>query len=111
MPYNFEDVANEGICDVCGKQTNVAVCCSTFGAHSFAYCKDCLNLGLEPYKHMVEYIASAGEYPKDINSIYVDEIKHILGHLGKSEQQFAEDVKNSIMREFELMRSLKDDKA
>lgn len=111
MAYSFEDVATMGKCDVCGKETEVAVCCSAFGACSFAYCKDCLEQGLEPYNQMVEYIASAGEYPKDINSLYIDEIKHILKHLGKSEQQFADDVKSSIMREFELMRSLKDDKA
>jgi len=111
MPYNFNDVAVDGVCDVCGKEGKVAVLCSAFGPISFAYCQTCAELGLEPYNQMVEYIASAGEYPKDINSIYINEVKYILEHLGKSEQQFAEDVKNYIMREFELMRGLKDDKA
>lgn len=42
-----------GKCDVCGKETEVIVVCSTCGAISFAYCYECLNAGREPYDALV----------------------------------------------------------
>ena len=109
MSLSFDTVAQSGICDVCGKETQVAVCCSTFGAQSFAYCQDCLVKGLEPYSAMVNYIASAGHYPDDINSIFVEEVRNILKHLGKSEEEFAKDVRDSILQEIEDIRSMKNE--
>ena len=62
MP-KFEEIAHEGRCDVCGKQTNVAVCASSCGPISLAYCRSCLEAGLEPYGIMLAYISGAGHWP------------------------------------------------
>ena len=69
MP-KFEEIAHEGRCDVCGKQTNVAVCASSCGPISLAYCRSCLEAGLEPYGIMLAYISGAGHWPDDINPAY-----------------------------------------
>ena len=45
MP-KFEEIAHKGRCDVCGKQTDVAVCASSCGPISLAYCRSCLEAGL-----------------------------------------------------------------
>ena len=60
MP-KFEEIAHEGRCDVCGKQTNVAVCASSCGPISLAYCRSCLEAGLEPYGIMLAYISAGVE--------------------------------------------------
>lgn len=49
----FEDVCKYGKCAVCGNETKVAVCASSCGPISVAYCKDCLSRGLEPYDLLV----------------------------------------------------------
>ena len=66
MP-KFEEIAHKGRCDVCGKQTDVAVCASSCGPISLAYCRSCLEAGLEPYGIMLAYISGAGHWPDDIN--------------------------------------------
>ena len=43
MP-KFNEIAHKGTCDVCGKQADVAVCASSCGPISLAYCRDCLEL-------------------------------------------------------------------
>lgn len=40
-------------CDVCGKEVETVVCCSSCGGVSFAYCRECLNAGREPYDALV----------------------------------------------------------
>lgn len=42
-----------GKCDVCGKEAETVVACSSCGAVSYAYCRECLNGGLEPYDALV----------------------------------------------------------
>ena len=92
MNINFDSLAFEGKCDVCGKEGKVVSVCSTFGAFSFSYCEHCLVLGLEPYKHMVHYISCAGKYPEDISESYIEEIRRILKLLNISEEQFIRDT-------------------
>ena len=107
----FEKYASLGICAVCGKNTDVIVCCSTFGAMSFAYCKDCFDNHLEPYSAMVSYISCAGYFPDDINEEYQALCRHILNGLGISEEKFIEDVKreNEEFYEFAKEQGLCDD--
>lgn len=90
--YEFKKYARIGTCDVCGKQTDVIVCCSAFGAISYAYCEDCFNNRLEPYYAMVNYISCAGLFPEDINEEYQALCRHILNGLGISEEKFIADV-------------------
>ena len=42
-----------GKCDVCGKEAEIFVVCSSCGPISFAYCQECLNAGREPYDALV----------------------------------------------------------
>ena len=91
----FKKYAFPGTCSVCGRQTDVVVCCSVFGATSYAYCEHCLSNYLEPYHAMVDYISCAGLFPDDINEQYQKLCRHILKELGISEEKFIEDVKNA----------------
>lgn len=84
-----------GKCAVCGKETEVTVCCSAFGAVSYAYCNHCLVNNLEPYEAMVADISCAGNFPEDINKPYQEFCRHILKELGISEEQFIEDVRKA----------------
>ena len=92
----FEDYCADGTCDVCGKRDKVVVCASTMGACSFAYCEKCFDKQLEPYGAMVAYISCAGHFPEDVNEGYRELVRHILGGLGKTEEQFIADVDKSI---------------
>ena len=99
----FSEMARPGVCEVCGKNAPVVVCASAFGPVSFAYCEECLKAGLEPYRHMVNYVSEAGEYvseagewPHEIAERYRGEIRRILKGLGKSEEEFATDVRTAI---------------
>lgn len=74
MP-KFNEIAHKGTCDVCGKQADVAVCASSCGPISLAYCRDCLEAGLEPYGIMLAYISGAGYWPDDINPAYQELVR------------------------------------
>ena len=91
----FEKYSFQGTCSVCGKQTDVVVCASAFGATTYAYCEHCLSNDLEPYDAMVTYISCAGIFPDDINEPYQNLCRHILEGLGISEEKFIEDVKRA----------------
>ena len=97
----FKDYCYKGKCDVCGEETEVVVCASTMGPISYAYCEDCLNKGLEPYRSMVAYVSSAGHFPKDINERYQKMCRNILNELHITEEQFIEDVDQAILDETE----------
>lgn len=76
-------------CNVCGKETNTTVCCSTCGAISFAYCADCLRAGIEPYDALV----GMGLYYADFNKTYKQQILDpSLRFHNKTNEQFDEDV-------------------
>lgn len=89
----FSEMARPGVCEVCGKNAPVVVCASAFGPVSFAYCKECLTANMEPYQHMVDYVSMAGNWPHDIAERYRGEILRIAEGHGKSEAEFAADVK------------------
>ena len=91
MP-KFEEIAHKGRCDVCGKQTDVAVCASSCGPISLAYCRSCLEAGLEPYGIMLAYISGAGHWPDDINPAYQELVRKNLAFHGKTEEEFAAGV-------------------
>ena len=91
----FEDISHKGKCNVCGKETDVTVLASTYGACSWAYCKDCLNKGLEPYDAVVSYISCAGHFPEDINEAYVNDVRRMLKEFNITEEQFIKDCEKS----------------
>lgn len=88
----FEEHCSIGNCDVCGKSGQVVVCCSTMGAISLAYCKDCFENGIEPYSMMVSYISGSGHFPEDINEKYRKIVRNSLIRLSKTEEEFIKDV-------------------
>lgn len=78
-----------GECDVCGRETETVVCCSSCGAISFAYCAECLNGGREPYDALV----GMGLTSDMINKPYKEQI--LLPSLrfhGKTIEEFDADV-------------------
>ena len=79
-------------CDVCGKETNTVVCCSSCGAISFAYCEECLNAGREPYDALV----GMGLTSDIINNTYKQQILWpSLKFFGKTIEQFDADVEKA----------------
>lgn len=79
-----------GKCEVCGKEAETTVVCSTCGAISFAYCQSCLNQGIEPYDALV----GMGIFSNDMNKTYKTRI--LLPSLtfhGKTIEEFDADVK------------------
>ena len=101
MP-KFNEIAHKGTCDVCGKQADDAVCASSCGPISLAYCRSCLEAGLEPYGIMFAYISGAGHWPDDINPAYQELVRKNLAFHGKTEEEFAAGVERAIKAEQEL---------
>jgi len=83
-------------CDVCGKEGETFVAASAYGPISFAYCKECLASGREPYDAIVAYISCAGHFPDDINDAYRRDVRKQLELHGVSEGQFIKDVDRVI---------------
>lgn len=77
-------------CEVCGASP-AAVCCSSMGPMSCAYCLDCLGSGAEPYGVLVAGIACIG-----INNLHPDMdpiIDASLKIAGKTRQDLERDVR------------------
>ena len=88
-------------CDVCGKETEVFCACSACGGISFAYCKDCLSAGLEPYDALVGmalYLDEVDEYFK--NQVVLPSLKF---H-GKTIEEFDADVKKAEDEYYEWLQ-------
>lgn len=83
-----------GNCAVCGKENiEVFVVSSACGAMSFAYCKDCLRAGAEPYSQLVLYVAcSSARCDEEVSEWFKPVIDWTLNHLDISREQFWEDV-------------------
>ncbi len=78
-----------GKCDVCGKEAETFVACSSCGAVSFAYCQECLNQGREPYDALV----GMGLTSDIINKTYKQQILlPSLEFYGKTLEEFDADV-------------------
>lgn len=82
-----------GKCDVCGKETETFVACSSCGGVSFAYCAECLNKGLEPYDALV----GMGLYFDEISEEYKEQILlPSLKFYGKTPAEFDKDVDKDL---------------
>lgn len=81
-----------GKCEVCGKEAETFVASSSCGAISFAYCRECLSQGIEPY----DALLGMGLYYADIGKSFKEQI--LLPSLkfhGKTPEEFDVDVKKS----------------
>ena len=79
-------------CEVCGKQVDEAiVVASALLDQSFGYCKECYDLGVEPYQYWVTLVASVGAV-EDLRDDYQKWLMHDLQLLGKSLEEFNKDV-------------------
>lgn len=92
---NFEDVSHIGKCEVCGTETQVAVVSSSLGPYSSAYCKECLNRGLEPYKSIIAYLFCTADENTvleyyNVNSIVMQDFYK------KSCDEFLQDWKDAV---------------
>lgn len=88
----FDAHAHIGKCDVCGKETKVAVCASTMGPVSLSYCEECLRNAAEPYGFMVAFAACAGEWPNGVSQEAQARIRKLLTLHNKTEEEFSQDV-------------------
>lgn len=80
-------------CEVCNREVvDLKVVSSIFGPISFGCCTECLANAKEPYNLVVSYIAQAGNYPEDLTSAYIKEVRRQLILHNKSEEQFIKDV-------------------
>ncbi len=98
----FEDVAHEGKCDCCGKESLVVCCASRLGPVSLCYCKTCHSNGIEPYDMLVTSIAMAGDYPEGSREAMKLLVHNNLIFYKKKDAEFLADVKkarNNIGRE------------
>lgn len=78
-----------GKCDVCGKEAETFVACSSCGGISFAYCGECLHYGREPYDALV----GMGLTSNCMNKTYRRQILiPSLNFYGKTIEEFNADV-------------------
>lgn len=82
-----------GKCDVCGKETKTFAACSACGGISFAYCKECLSKGLEPYDALVGMALYFDEISEDFKQqILLPSLKFY----GKTPKEFDKDVDKDL---------------
>ena len=81
------------ICDVCGERESVDVVCSRAGPVSFAYCRECLDSGREPYSAIVASLV--GMNPMGIADWYKPTIAATIKAEGKTVEQLFEDVREA----------------
>jgi hypothetical protein len=91
---------NELKCDCCGKPA-IEVAGSTMGAVSFAYCKECIKNGIEPYWAIISYIFCGCKTFDDMNDTYKEIVRKNLDFYGKTIEEFNQDLKkeNEMMME------------
>ena len=89
---NFDKHARDGKCDVCGKETRIAVCASTLGPVSLSYCEECLANAAEPYVFMIAFTACTGEWPDGVCEEAQAQIRRLLTFHTKTEEEFSQDV-------------------
>ena len=95
---NFEDVAHDGKCDVCGKKCKVVVCSSSMGAVSFAYCHECLNAYREPYGAIIGFYSTCS---MDEIRLFADKNANLLEKFyKKTKDEFKNDCAAAV-KEFE----------
>lgn len=81
-----------GKCDVCGKETETFVVCSSCGGISFAYCAECLRAYREPYNALV----GMGLTSDFMNQTYKQKVLiPSLKFHGKTIEEFNADVKKA----------------
>ena len=86
-------------CSSCQQNNSYTTVSSIFGAMSYAVCPECLRVGKEPYRNMVNYISCAGRWPEDINEVYQTEVRRQLQLHEVSEEVFKLEVKRAIAEE------------
>ena len=93
MSKKFEDISRDGVCDVCGKQTKVAVFASSCGPVSYAYCEECAARGLEPYGAFVAEYSLVDEATMLDFATRNEKILNNFYH--KTKDQFLDDCKKT----------------
>lgn len=91
-------------CASCGTITECIPVCGAFGAITYSCCPKCLAEGREPYRNIVDYVASAGHWPEDINATYQQEVRYQLILHEKSEESFKLDVELAIAEELVCLK-------
>lgn len=89
------------ICEVCGARPAIGVF-STSIPYSAAYCRECVEAGVDPYWVIVSNTACVGGLAQ-ANEWWEGQVTRTLEHLGRSREQFDVEVAEAIkqMEEYE----------
>ena len=82
-------------CEVCNKNESVGVAAMPGVPMSFAYCLECLKADAHPYFAVVANTACIGGL-SHAGEWWIELINATLKHLGKTPEQFAQDVEQAI---------------
>ena len=85
----------DNLCEVCEKNEIVGVTCVPGIPYSAGYCKECLRANAHPWFILVAQVACCGGLEK-VHEGFVEMVECTCKHLGKSMDQFKEDVRVSI---------------
>lgn len=92
-------------CEVCGKTEAIEVCSVPGVPYSAAYCKECLEIGAEPYNIVVANTACLGDaWPDGVVPDWHDIVNTTLKHLNITRAKFDADVEESIRNMDEYFR-------
>ena len=80
------------VCGVCRQNEAVGVFASRCGAVSFAYCRECLAAGREPYGALVAYLVGVLDMD-DVAEWARAMVGATLQAEGKTEEQFFQDIR------------------
>jgi hypothetical protein len=90
----------DGLCDCCGKNEPVGVASSAIVAMSFAFCKQCLEDGIEPYAALVGACLGPGPYVDALEDL----LTRSLAVHGKTREQLIFDSEKLMVAYDEEMR-------
>ncbi len=79
-------------CEVCGNEGEVFVRASSLAPASFAYCKRCLDKGVEPYFLIMQRLWLEGSSLDDFSEKRQEAIKELLNIYGVSIDTFNKDL-------------------
>jgi hypothetical protein len=78
-----------GKCQVCDKNDAIGVACGACGPISIAYCRECLQIGAEPFDILAAYLGCAGITSFDsVQDAYRPIIEATCKVAGKSLDEF-----------------------
>ncbi len=92
-------MSEENACQCCGKAPSIGVACSSMGAFSIAWCRSCLDAGIEPYWACVATAVSCGGTWEGLAEWAQETITRSLAAHGKTREEFDAEVAKDLADE------------